>query len=80
MHARIPEGPPPQGEFSPFGMRFTVQGPEGRSFHALQPREMLEQVNLRRVRGTVHLAYSPILRRNGDGSRIELRLRDLRLR
>lgn len=77
--ARIPEGPPPAGEFSPFGMRVQVQGPAGQSFEALQPREMLWEVNLRRVRGSVRLAYSPLLRREPGGFRIELRLRDLRL-
>ncbi len=76
---RIPEGPSPAGEFNPFGMRVQVEGPEGRLFEALQPREMLAEVNLRRVRGSVRLAYSPVLRRGEEGCRIELRLSDLRL-
>ncbi|MBI3323246.1 MAG: single-stranded-DNA-specific exonuclease RecJ [Candidatus Omnitrophica bacterium] len=75
---RIPEESQPAGEFSPFGMRVRVEGPEGRSFEALQPREMLSELNLRRVRGSVRLVYSPVLRRDGSGCRIELRLRDLR--
>lgn len=69
----------PAGEFNPFGMRIRVRGPEGQSFDALQPRESLSELNLRRVRGSVRLAYSPVMRRGADGFRIELRLRDLRL-
>ena len=62
------------------GMRLVVEGPEGKTFEALQPREALwEGLNLRRVRGSIHLAYSPVGRRQKDGFSIELRLRDLKL-
>lgn len=76
---KVPDEAKPAGEFSPFGMRVVVESPEGVSFDALQPREMAGEVSLRRVRGGVHLAYSPVLRAGPEGSRIELRLRDLKL-
>ena len=58
----------------------TVQDSQGNNFEALQPREALaEGLNLRRVRGSVHLAYSPVSRREEDRFSIELRLRDLKL-
>ena len=66
--------------FHPMGMRVTVQDSQGNSFEALQPRDALaEGLNLRRVRGFVHLAYSPVSRREEDRFHIELRLRDLKL-
>jgi len=77
--ARLPAERSPAG-FHPMGMRLVVQSPEGKSFEALQPRDALgEGLNLRRVRGLVHLAYSPVRLRQTDGFTIELRLRDLRL-
>jgi len=77
--ARLPAERVPSG-FHPMGMRLVVESPEGRVFEALQPRDALgEGLNLRRVRGNVHLAYSPVRRRGEDGFTIELRLRDLKL-
>lgn len=77
--ARLPAERGPAG-FHPMGMRVTVQDPQGNSFEALQPRDALgEGLNLRRVRGSVHLAYSPVSRREEDRFSIELRLRDLKL-
>ena len=69
-----------QAGFHPMGMRVTVQDPRGNNFEALQPRDALgEGLNLRRVRGSVHLAYSPVSRRGEDRFHIELRLRDMKL-
>jgi single-stranded-DNA-specific exonuclease len=69
-----------QAGFHPMGVRVTVQDPQGNSFEALQPRDALgDGLNLRRVRGSVHLAYSPVARRRQDRFHIELRLRDLKL-
>ncbi len=77
--ARLPAERTQQG-FHPMGMRVTVQDPQGNCFEALQPRDALgEGLNLRRVRGSVHLAYSPVGRRQEDRFQIELRLRDLKL-
>jgi hypothetical protein len=57
-----------------------VQDPQGNNFEALQPRDALgDGLNLRRVRGPVHLAYSPVARRRQDRFHIELQLRDLKL-
>ncbi len=68
------------GGFHPMGMRLLVENPEGKRFEALQPREALwDGLNLRMVRGSVHLAYSPVGRRQEDQFSIELRLRDLKL-
>ena len=77
--ARLPNDRAPAG-FHPMGMRVTVESSEGKAFEALQPREALwDGLNLRRVRGLVHLAYSPVRTRQEEGFTIELRLQDLRL-
>ncbi len=69
-----------QAGFHPMGVRVIVQDPQGNNFEALQPRDALgDGLNLRRVRGSVHLAYSPVARRRQDRFHIELRLRDLKL-
>lgn len=69
-----------QAYFHPMGMRVAVQDPQGKTFEALQPRDALwEGLNLRRARGSVHLAYSPVARRRQDRFHIELRLQDLKL-
>ena len=76
--ARLPAGKVSAG-FDPKGMRLIVESSGGKSFEALQPREALwDGLNLRRARGDVHLAYSPVRRRQPEGFTIELRLRDLR--
>ncbi len=77
--ARISVGAGPAG-FSPFGVRIIVESPQGHSFEALHPRETVwDSLNLRKIRGNVHLAYSPTRRRDADQFKIELRLRDLKL-
>lgn len=66
--------------FSPWGIRLQIGDSTGRFFEALHPREFLEgSLNLRRIRGNVHLAYSPVHRRGAAGLTIELRLKDLKL-
>lgn len=78
--AQMPAEYKPAGGFSPMGMKVSVESPEGKVFEALQPREALwDGLNLRRVRGNIHLAYSPVGRREEDRFSIELRLRDLKL-
>ena len=66
--------------FHPRGIRLTVGDANGRLFDALQPREMTwESLNLRKVRGKVHLAYSPVRSLEANSPAIELRLKDLKL-
>ena len=62
------------------GIRLIVQDAQGRSFDALQPRqEVGDGWDLRSLRGgPMTLAYSPVHRREGDGFKIELNLRDFR--
>ncbi len=77
--ARLPAGSGAAG-FHPMGIRLTVHDPQGNAFEAMQPRDALwDGLNLRRVRGSVHLAYSPVGRRHEERYSIELRLRDLKL-
>jgi len=66
--------------FDPLGVRVMVESAAGRSFEALQPREAMAGAwNLRKIRGNVKLAYSPI-RTQKLGPEITLRLSDLKLR
>jgi len=78
--ARLSAEPPAAGSFSRIGVRLVVQGSRGESFEAVHPREALGGAwNVRRLRGNVHLAYSPLRKRQEGRTAIELRLRDLRL-
>ncbi len=73
-----PEGE--RGIFSPSGVRLQVQSAGGRRFEALHPRHLAgDGLNVRRVRGHVLLAYSPVRRGASPEGRIELRLHDLKL-
>lgn len=73
-----PEGE--RGAFSPSGVRLKVQDAGGRRFDALHPRHLAgDGLNLRRVRGNVMLAYSPVRRGAAPEAGIELRLHDLKL-
>lgn len=73
------EAGPRTGRFNPWGVRMTVADPTGRLFEAIHARETVgEGWNPRRVRGTIHLAYSPIRRRQEGQFRIELQVKDFR--
>lgn len=73
------DGQPPT--YDPLGLRVRVECVSGGSFQAVQPRqEMAGDWNLRKVRGNVTLAYSPIRAPGSDGVGIQLKLNDLRLR
>ncbi|MBI3333523.1 MAG: single-stranded-DNA-specific exonuclease RecJ [Candidatus Omnitrophica bacterium] len=78
--AMIPEERGKAG-YSPFGIRFLVEDSHGRTFQALQPRqELADGWNVRKLPGgPIRLAYSPLRGLAGEGSGIELRLRDLKL-
>ncbi len=79
LSVRIPKELPP-GPFNPFGIRLTVKGEEGHTFEAVQPREVVSAAgNLRRLKGPVKLAYSPV-RRPGhtQGCGITLTVKDLK--
>ncbi len=77
--SREEEGSPRKGKFNPWGVRMTVADPGGRLFEAIHPRELAgEGWNPRRIRGPIHLAYSPIRKRLEGEFRIELRVRDFR--
>lgn len=65
--------------FNPWGVRMTVADSAGRFFEAIHSRELAgEEWNARRVRGPVHLAYSPIRCLEEGKFRIELKVRDFR--
>ncbi|MCM8794884.1 MAG: single-stranded-DNA-specific exonuclease RecJ [Candidatus Omnitrophica bacterium] len=67
--------------FHPWGIRFLVEDAQGRPFEAVQSRfDAAEGWNVRRLNpGPVALAYSPIVRRDQDDFRIELKLCDLKV-
>lgn len=79
LDARFPEVMA-SSPFDPRGRRMVVEDADGCSFEALQSRhEIWEGGSLQRLRGRkVKLAYSPVRRQEGEGSTIELRLRDLK--